>query len=167
VAAHPPSNQVPVVYAWQAVRQQVREGTHIFLSTPSDERIDMVEPKKILYIEDNKTNAMLVTKVLRNVEGVELCCAANGEEGLELARSMSPDLVLLDIGLPGMSGYDVLRYIREDTGLAGTRVVAMTASASQDDVAVGVQAGFDAYLTKPFDIRHFLRLLDKLLDLGH
>jgi CheY-like chemotaxis protein len=122
------------------------------------------EPRKILYIEDNKTNAMLVTKVLQNIEDVELYCAASGEEGIELARSMSPDLVLLDIGLPGMSGYDVLRHIREDSSLAGTRVVAMTASASEDDVAVGVQVGFDAYLTKPFDIRHFLRLLDKLLD---
>jgi len=126
--------------------------------------MEATEYRKVLYIEDNETNAMLVTKVLQSVEEVELYCAASGEEGLELARSMSPDLVLLDIGLPGMSGYEVLRHIRQDSSLTRTRVVAMTASASEDDVAMGVQVGFDAYLTKPFDIQHFLRLLDTLLD---
>ena len=126
--------------------------------------MEVAEPKKILYIEDNKTNAMLVTKVLQNFEDVELCCVSSGEDGLEMVRSMSPDLVLLDIGLPGMSGYDVLRHIREDSSLAGKRVVAMTASASEEDVAVGAEVGFDAYLTKPFEIRHFFHLLDNLLD---
>ena len=121
--------------------------------------------KRIVYIEDNTANAVLVSKVLRDVDGLEVVCADSGEEGLRIVRETSPDLVLLDINLPGMGGYEVLKALRGDPRVSSTPVVAMTASASRDDLAAGLKAGFDDYLTKPFDLRHFLRLVDTYLGL--
>ena len=119
--------------------------------------------RKILYIEDNAANAVLVRKVLRDIEDVEVVCADSGEAGLQIVHETAPDLVLLDINLPGMGGYDVLKVLRSDPAFAVTPVIAMTASASRDDLAMGLKAGFDEYLTKPFDLRHFLRIIDTYL----
>jgi CheY-like chemotaxis protein len=116
--------------------------------------------RKILYVEDNAANAVLVRKILRNIEDLEVICADSGEEGLRIVYETSPDLVLLDINLPGIGGYDVLRTLRSDPAFSNTPVVAMTASASREDLAAGLKAGFDDYLTKPFDLRHFLRIVD-------
>ena len=127
--------------------------------------VETVARKKILYIEDNAANAVLVTKVLRGIEGLEIVCADSGEEGLRVAKTETPDLVLLDINLPGMCGYEVLKTLRSDPTFSSTPVIAMTASASRDDLANGLNAGFDDYLTKPFDLRHFLRIVDTYLGL--
>jgi len=126
----------------------------------------MSQDKKILYIEDNVANLTLVDKVLQLVAGVELVSARTGELGIELARELKPDLVLLDINLPGMNGYDVLKSLRADAELADVPVIAMTASATRADLQEGLRAGFDDYLTKPFDIRKFLGLVEEYLDIG-
>jgi CheY-like chemotaxis protein len=121
--------------------------------------------RTILYIEDNHANLMLVEKVIAMIDGVVMLSASSGEEGLELLRSTSPDLVLLDINLPGIDGFDVLHAIRADEAYHDVPVVAMSASASRAELAEGLSAGFDNYLTKPFDVRLFMRVVREYLEL--
>ena len=118
----------------------------------------------VLYVEDNPANLKLVTQILDQIPGVRLIAADNGLEGLELAKAHSPDVILMDINLPGMSGYEVLELLKEDVNLRSTPVIAITANAMPHDVARGQNAGFDNYLTKPLNIRHFLGVIKPLLE---
>ncbi|WP_346763347.1 response regulator [Mangrovimicrobium sediminis] len=123
----------------------------------------MMANRKILYVEDNSANLSLVQKVLAMVDGIEMTAATTGEQGLELARVSPPDLILLDINLPGMNGFEVLQGIRADARLKSIPVIAMTASATRAELADGMRAGFDCYLTKPFDVRRFLVVVEEYL----
>lgn len=89
-----------------------------------------------------------------------LLTALTPDDGLELIRQHHPDLILLDINLPGMSGFEVLNRIRQLPACAATPVIAVTARAMPDDVETGLKAGFSAYLTKPLDIEQFLKTID-------
>ncbi|MDX1397240.1 MAG: ATP-binding protein [Oceanospirillum sp.] len=122
------------------------------------------EKTSTLYVEDNATNRMLVEKIFDKRPGDSLITASTPEEGLELLRHNSPDLIILDINLPGMSGYDLLRHIRSE-GLDRSRhLIALSANAMPDDFKQAEAAGFDAYLTKPLNIPDFNRQLNKWLD---
>ena len=107
---------------------------------------------RILVVEDNDRNLKLVRDVLRYA-GFDVVEARTGEQGVELARACPPDLVLMDIGLPGMDGSDALRELRATPATAGIPVVAVTAFAMAQDRERTRTAGFDGYLTKPLDIR--------------
>ena len=113
--------------------------------------------RRVLYIEDNPVNAMLMEAVLERVPGVRLVSAALPEVGLELARAEPPDLVLLDIQLPGIDGFEVLNRLRAGAPTHAIPVVAVSANAMPGDIDRARAAGFDDYLTKPID---FGRLLD-------
>lgn len=119
----------------------------------------------LLYIEDNETNIMLVEQMVSTYMECRFLVAVDGDSGLESIRQEKPDLVLLDIGLPGMSGYDVLSAVRKNSDTSGIPVVAMSANATVDDVNKGMSAGFDDYLTKPVRFPDLVSVLNKYLGL--
>jgi len=119
-------------------------------------------PVRMLYVEDKLTNRTLMQALCAEVPQLELLCAPDGPAGLALARSERPDLVLLDIKMPGMDGYAVLDQLRADPATHAIPVVALTAAAMPADVERGGAAGFDDYLTKPFRRVDLLRLIERL-----
>jgi two-component system, cell cycle response regulator DivK len=108
----------------------------------------------ILIIEDNPRNLKLARDILNHV-GYRTLEAENAEGGLALARAQRPDLVLMDVQLPGMDGVEALGHLRSDPLTADIPVVALTAFAMKDDRDRLLAVGFDAYLEKPLDVRVF------------
>jgi PAS domain S-box-containing protein len=117
----------------------------------------------VLYIEDNPANLRLVAQILGRNPQVQLITAHNPELGLELASARHPELILLDINLPGMDGYQVLSVLRSLDSTKKTPVIAISANATSRDIEKGIAAGFDEYITKPIDVTHFLETVDRLL----
>jgi len=112
-------------------------------------------PLRVLYVEDNPINVLLVREALaRHATRFELEVAVDGEQGLAALEAARPDLVLLDINLPGMSGHEVLDRLRADPRFADLPCVAVSADAMPDEIERARQRGFDDYWTKPLDIKH-------------
>jgi two-component system, cell cycle response regulator DivK len=107
---------------------------------------------RILVVEDNPLNLKLVRDVL-TVSGYEVVAAPSAEEGVTLAATCEPDLVLMDIQLPGMDGYEALRLLRQNPRLDAVPVVAVTAFAMREDRERASREGFDGYLGKPISVR--------------
>lgn len=107
---------------------------------------------RVLVVEDNPLNLKLIKDVLE-YQGFDVLTAASGEEGVVAALGDSPDLVLMDLQLPGIDGQEALLRIRADPRCGGIPVVAVTAFAMKEDVERASAAGFDGYITKPIDIR--------------
>jgi len=123
------------------------------------------ERQTVLYVEDNPANLALVEYVLRQRRPhLRLISAHTGELGVALAESQHPDLIILDISLPGMDGYEVLGVLRADPQLRDTPIFALSANAMQSDIEKGLEAGFADYLTKPIDVTRLLRTIDTLLE---
>jgi CheY-like chemotaxis protein len=116
----------------------------------------------ILIVEDNEKNRRLVRDVLQ-FKGYQTIESETGEEGVELARSRQPALVLMDIQLPGMDGITALKRLRDDPATRGIRVMAVTASAMTQDRQTILAAGFDGYQSKPINVRTFLEAVQALL----
>ena len=116
----------------------------------------------ILIVEDNEKNRRLVRDVLQ-FKGYQTIESETGEEGVELARSRQPALVLMDIQLPGMDGITALKRLRDDPATRGIRVMAVTASAMTQDRRTILAAGFDAYQSKPINVKAFLKAVQELL----
>jgi two-component system cell cycle response regulator DivK len=119
--------------------------------------------KRILIVEDNERNLKLVRDLLE-VKGYRVVAATSGEEALPLAQREPPDLVVMDIGLPGMDGIAALRALRADPRTQDVPVIAVTASVMQTERVTIMQAGFDGYMGKPIDVRGFLALVQDTLD---
>ena len=117
----------------------------------------------VLYIEDNPDNILLMREVISRLPGFRLISAREAATGLKLAVTVRPDVVLLDINLPGMDGYQALAALKAEQTAEDVPVIAITASARPDDIDRGLAAGFDAYMTKPLDARRLLATLSKLL----
>ncbi|MGZ4968927.1 MAG: ATP-binding protein [Methylobacter sp.] len=117
----------------------------------------------VLYIEDNPANLRLVRKVISKNTRLLLIDARTAEQGLSIARTRHPDLILLDINLPGMNGFEALRQLQNNPATADIPVIAISANAMERDEKKGLAAGFTDYLTKPLDIPKLLTLLDTLL----
>ena len=117
----------------------------------------------LLYVEDNPVNVLLVEELVRLRPGVQLSVATSGAEGVEMARSLQPDLALIDMQLPDITGEEVLRRLRADPSTAYLRCIALSANAMQEDVVRALAAGFEAYWTKPIDVKRFLHALDETL----
>ena len=116
----------------------------------------------ILIVEDNEKNRKLARDVLAH-KGYRIAEAETGEDGVRLAGELHPDLVLMDIQLPGMSGIDALRLLRDDPATRDIPVMAVTASAMTQDRQKIVAAGFDDYQSKPISIRPFVEAVEQLL----
>jgi len=117
----------------------------------------------ILIVEDNDKNLKLVRDVLQ-VKGYETIEAGNAEDGIVLARERKPDLILMDIQLPGMDGVEAIGVLRADPSTAGIPVAAVTASVMQHDRNKITEAGFNAYVGKPINLNEFLATVRKLLE---
>lgn len=118
---------------------------------------------RVLYVDDNEVNRELIAVLLESRPHLQLFMAATGREGLQMARQCLPDLVLLDIRLPDIDGFAVLRALRSDPQLRDIPCVAVSAAAMPHEIAAATAAGFDAYLTKPVDVQALLREVDQRL----
>ena len=118
----------------------------------------------VLYVEDNPANLRLVEQILLSRGNINMISAHEPNLGLELAFSKNPDLILLDINLPGMSGFDVLKKLRENDKTKNTAVFAVSANAMLKDIEKGMEVGFDDYITKPIDVSAFFVSIMKVLN---
>jgi len=116
----------------------------------------------VLIVEDNEKNRRLVRDVLQ-FKGYQTIETETGEEGVELARSRQPALVLMDIQLPGIDGITALKRLREDPTTRDMKVMAVTASAMTQDRQNILNAGFDGYQSKPINVKSFLEAVEALL----
>ena len=116
----------------------------------------------ILIVEDNDKNLKLVRDVLQ-VKGYTTLEAGTGEDGIQLAALHKPDLILMDIHLPGINGIDALRVLRADAATASIPVIAVTASVMQQDRKLITDAGFDGYVGKPINLKEFLDAVHNIL----
>jgi CheY-like chemotaxis protein len=117
-----------------------------------------VQPRRVLIIEDNRDAADSLREVL-DLLNHSAMVAYSGDEGLEKSRAHRPDVILCDIGLPGMDGHEVARAIRADATLCATTLVALTGYASPEDLAKSQEAGFDYHLAKPPSIEAIEQVL--------
>lgn len=120
-------------------------------------------PHRILVIEDNALNLKLVRDVLE-FAGYQVIAAQSGEEGLRVARAEPPDLVLMDLQLPGIDGVETLQRLRQDSVFAGVPVVAVTAFVMAEDRQRASLAGFDGYLEKPIKVRELPGQIETYLE---
>jgi DNA-binding response OmpR family regulator len=121
------------------------------------------EPQIILVADDDEDILLLVTTRLRR-DGFEVISASSGDRALALARERRPTLAVLDIGMPGLDGLEVLEQIRADEELRTTRVLLLTAKAQESDVRRGYESGADAYVKKPFSPAELSQRVRELLD---
>ena len=121
------------------------------------------EKRIVLYVEDNPANVKLVKKIIGLRSELILIHATNAETGLEMARSKSPDLILLNINLPGMSGHEALQNLQASPATRNIPVIAVAAFATKHDIDRDQAVGFTAYLTMPLDVDHFQETLDLCL----
>ncbi len=117
----------------------------------------------MLVVDDNNINLELFTDFLA-VGGYECLSATSGEEAIEIARREHPDLVLLDIQLPGMDGFTVARILKNDEDTKHIKVVALTAYVMQKNNKIFMDKSLDAYISKPVSLRDFLKAVDELAD---
>lgn len=117
----------------------------------------------LLYVEDNPENLKLMELIVGKIEGLSMVSAHTGELGLEMARASKPDLIILDINLPGMSGLELVRRLKKDAVTAQIPVLALSAAATQNDIDEGLKAGFDRYLTKPVIVPEVLDAIETVL----
>jgi len=129
------------------------------------DRIRIGAPKRtLLYVEDNPANMKLVEQLIARRPDMRLLSARDGNVGIELARTHQPEVILMDINLPGISGIEALKILREDPATAHIPVVALSANAMPRDVDKGLQAGFFRYLTKPIKVAEFMETLEVALE---
>ena len=121
----------------------------------------------VLIVDDEQHIRLLIEQTLEELEdaGVEILTAPDGEVALDVVRNHYPQLVFLDVSMPKVDGFEVCRTIKHDLGLAGTRVVLLTARGQAYDRQQGLEAGADEYLTKPFDPDELLETARRLLAL--
>jgi two-component system cell cycle response regulator DivK len=117
----------------------------------------------ILIVEDNDKNMKLARDIL-NAKGYKTLEAVTGEEGVKVAKEKVPDLVLMDIQLPGINGIEAFRQIRADTKTARIPVVALTASVTPTDRSEITAAGFDAFIGKPISLKEFVETVKRLIE---
>ncbi|MEA2236828.1 MAG: hypothetical protein QOC81_1552 [Thermoanaerobaculia bacterium] len=120
--------------------------------------------RTLLYVEDNPANLTLVQRLISRRSDLRMLTAVDGHRGVELARTSLPDVILMDINLPGISGIEALRILREDQATAHIPVVALSANAMARDIQKGLEAGFFRYLTKPIKVSEFMEALNCALE---
>ena len=123
----------------------------------------MSEPAKILVVDDTPANIKLFADLLTS-NGYAVTTAVNGEEALAKLASEKPDLVLMDIQLPGIDGIEALRQVRADPACSAIPIIAFTASVMQADRSQFSAAGFDGVLSKPINLKEFLETIKRLLE---
>jgi CheY-like chemotaxis protein len=130
------------------VRSQVTDGT---------------PPRTLLYVEDNPANLELVEQLIARRPDLRLLSAADGNLGIEFARAYQPEVILMDINLPGISGVEAMKILRADPSTAHIPIIALSANAVPHDIEKALEAGFFNYLTKPIKVGQFMEALDAAL----
>jgi len=120
-------------------------------------------PHTLLYVEDNPANLRLVEQIIARHPEIRLLTAVDGNSGIEIARGSLPDLILMDINLPDINGFEALKILRSEPATAKIPVIAVSASAMPLDVERGLKAGFFRYLTKPIKVTKFMEAMDEAL----
>lgn len=168
------------------VQSQTGEGSSFWIELPADisqpgrcpdegsgavEQQNIDEPeheheRTVLYIEDNPANLRLVTQLLVSRSNIYMWSAHEPILGLELALEHKPDLILLDINMPGMNGVEVLKRLKKNPETCDTPVIAISANAMSKDIEKGLAAGFDDYITKPINVVDLLKAVNEKLALS-
>jgi len=120
--------------------------------------------RTLLYVEDNPANLKLIEQLIARRPDMRLLSARDGDQGIQLARAHQPEVILMDINLPGIGGIEALEILRADPATAQIPVVALSANAMPRDIEKGLQAGFFRYLTKPIKVDEFMQTLDVALE---
>ncbi|MGD8524808.1 MAG: response regulator [Thioalkalispiraceae bacterium] len=123
----------------------------------------MPDKKTIIYIEDNPTNLKLVEQLIKRKGDLDFLSATEPHRGIELITEHLPDLILLDINLPDMNGFEILEILRNQDNTAAIPVIAVSANAMPSDLEKGMAAGFNAYITKPINISDFYKQVEQFL----
>ena len=131
------------------------------LSEPVNSTVKL--SRNILYIEDNPANMRLVESVIKNYTEYNFLSAVTGIDGIEVAVKQQPNLILLDINLPDLNGFEVLQKLREHSELTNTPVIAVSANAMQHDIDKALNSGFFDYVSKPIDVSLLLNVINKIL----
>jgi CheY-like chemotaxis protein len=121
--------------------------------------------RRTVIVADDEPSVRMLVNATIGTDNYNIVEASDGDEAWSLIQKHRPQLVLLDVRMPRRTGLDILRAIKADPKLTATRVILMTASAQQSDIAAGLTAGADFYLTKPFSPRDLLSKLDEVLEL--
>jgi CheY-like chemotaxis protein len=140
----------------------IEGGEEAALAQPQASRAKQLHT--LLYVEDNPANLKLVEQIIARHPGLRLLTAVNGSSGIEIARLSQPDVILMDINLPGINGFEVLKILREDQLTAHIPVIAISANAMPFDIAKGLKAGFLRYITKPINVKEFMEALNVTLE---
>ena len=122
-------------------------------------------PKRVL-IADDEPNILISLEFLMKREGWQVSVARDGNEALAAIQAQKPDLVLLDVMMPGRSGFEVCQAVRGDESLAGIKILMLTAKGRETDVAQGLGLGADAYMTKPFSTKELAAKVREMLSGG-
>ena len=139
------------------------ESSVVTLSRPV--LLSRMQVRTLLYVEDNPANMTLVEKIIERHPDIRLLTAVDGRSGIALARQEVPDVILLDINLPGINGYETLKLLREDPLTSHIPALAISANAMPSDIKKGNEAGFLRYLTKPIKVDEFMSALNAALEL--
>jgi PAS domain S-box-containing protein len=150
----------------EAEAPQIDFGIGNARSVPCALANDSVPMRTVLYVEDNPANLKLVEMLVARRADLKLLTAGTGALGVDLARAHQPDVILMDINLPGISGIKALAMLRQETATARIPVVALSANASPRDIERGLTAGFMKYLTKPIKVDELMATLDLILQAG-
>jgi PAS domain S-box-containing protein len=121
----------------------------------------------LLYIEDNQANLLLVKEIITSYTNLDFISAGNAEDGIELAITQRPDIVLMDINLPGMDGVEALGKLRANDLTSNLPVIALSAGAMSHEIARAKAAGFNEYLTKPLNVAKFIKIVKKFSEAHH
>ncbi len=149
----------PIATEWNDEPIQKPSGTKNY--APAS--LNVTRSCKVLYVEDNPTNVRLLRQIFDRYPQLELEVAEEAFLGIYKARSLNPDLVILDINLPGMDGYEVLSVLKSDPSTSAIPVIGLSANAMPYDIERGRSAGFFDYLTKPVDIHRLIDVFNQLL----
>ncbi len=142
------------------------DGVVAALSTHPKHFQHVAVPHTLLYVEDNLANMQLVEQLIARRPDMRLLSAADAIHGIELARTRLPEVILMDINLPGMNGIQALKILREDPLTAHIPVLAISANAMPHDIKKGLETGFLRYITKPINVNEFMTALDVALELA-
>jgi CheY-like chemotaxis protein len=126
--------------------------------------LDGAPPRTLLYVEDNPANLELVELLIARRTDLRLLSAADGNLGIEFARAYLPEVILMDINLPGISGISAMKILRADPATAHIPIIALSANAVPRDIEKALEAGFFNYLTKPIKVNEFMEALDVALE---
>ena len=147
----------------QDVTSHVATGNKL-LTEPAPQPMENEARRTLLYVEDNPANLMLVEQIIGERSDVSMLSARDGTQGIELARVHHPDVILMDINLPGISGIEALNILHKDPATRHIPIIALSANAMLGDIEKGLEAGFFRYLTKPIKINEFMSTLDEVLE---